>query len=137
MNNRPRYSNLPSDPTNYYSIDTTDDTAATTIKEEYSHYDHLPDTSVADTIFTITQIKNEPVDTNEPCSFEQTEYVELAGIQVKQEPGSGDYGDDICDPMEDGDTNEYENQFIANTIIKEEIMIECEPDMEVLQVCLV
>lgn len=97
------------------------------IKEECTNYANLSSTiDTTESIFTLSEMKNEPHNGFTESTFE--------GVKVKEEP---DYNDTEDEDSLDNVTNEYGSQLQTNTIIKEEIIIECEPDVDVSEVCFV
>lgn len=96
------------------------------IKEECTNYANLSSTiDTTESTFTISEIKNEPHNGFTESTFE--------GCKVKEEPDYNDTEDE--DSLDNDETDDYGSRLLTNTIIKEEIMIECEPDVEVLEVC--
>lgn len=78
-----------------------------------------------ESIFTISEITNAPRNELNKRLTEST----FDGVKVKEEPDYNDAEDE--DPLD----IEYGSQLLANTIIKEEIIIECEPGVDNLEVC--
>lgn len=93
------------------------------IQDEYTNHGNVSKTiDETNKILTVTEIKNEP-------SIDLSDW-EFDDVTIKKEPGSSysEYDEDSTSDV----TGQYVNPVVTNTIVKEEIMIEC--DVEVFEV---
>lgn len=95
-------------------------------KEEYPNHVNTS-TNSADVTFTITEINSEPPEPKILSPIGTTESL-IGGVTIKEEAEHFDTEE------EDDSMDALTGQIVTNTIIKEEIMIECEPDVEVFEV---